>query len=104
MDQLQELARRVRALERRISELEASEALRDLRGPTSDERILEETCGQVGVGIREIQGDGRNGDTVRARQVIARALREKSGWSVRRIARAMRKTRRAVGKMITSSH
>ena len=67
---------------------------------TTDEEILIEVCRQVGVGFRAVQGAVRTPNVVAARRVVAFTLREQAGWPVRRIALAIRKTERAVAKML----
>lgn len=70
---------------------------------TTDEDILIDVCRQVGVGFRAVQGSVRTANVVAARRVVVSTLRQQAGWTVRRIAVAVRKTERAVAKMLRQS-
>jgi len=65
----------------------------------TDDQILADLCGQLKIGLRAVQGQGRDQATVAARREIVKALRQEGGWVVRRIAQAMKKSERAIGKM-----
>lgn len=67
---------------------------------TTDEEILIEVCRQVGVGFRAVQGAVRTPNVVAARRAVVSTLRQQAGWTVRRIATAVRKTERSVERML----
>lgn len=98
-----EIESEIRQLKRRLSELEAANGLRAMAPRTDDEQVLAEVCSLVGIGIMSVQGVGKEADTVLKRGAVARVLRRKMGWTVPRIAKAMRKTPRSVNKMTVSS-
>ena len=87
-------------MKRRLSELEAAQGLRGLLPPNEDAQVFAAVCREAGLGVRTAQEAGKSDDTVRKRRVVAGILRKKHGWIVKRIARAMNKTERAVEKML----
>lgn len=87
-------------MKRRLGELEAANGLRSLAPADEDGQTLAEVCSQAGIGVRTLQSESRERDTVRKRHVVAAILRKKHGWIIKRIASAMRKTERAVRKML----
>lgn len=66
----------------------------------TDEEILIDVCRQVGVGFRAVQGSVRTANVVAARRVVVSTLRHQAGWTVRRIAGAIRKAERSVERML----
>lgn len=65
----------------------------------ADEVEFAEACRLARSGPASIQGPARDADTARRRAVVARLLRNE-GWSAERVAKVLRRTRRAVEKML----
>lgn len=98
-----EMVAELRSLKRRVAELEAANGLRSLAPANEDEMVLSEVCALAGIGMMSVQGESREANVVLKRSVVAKVLRTRIGWTVPRVAKALRKTERAVRKMTHSS-
>jgi hypothetical protein len=87
-------------LNRRLDNLEEA-TLRGavlLTGP--DAETFAKACADAGLTVRAAQSDGKSDDIVRRRRIVARFLRNQQEWTIARIARALNKTDRGVGRML----
>jgi hypothetical protein len=95
-----EESKELKRLSRRMAEFEAAADMRRMAPPNEDEQVLSEVCERCNVGVRSVQSDTTEAEIVLKRRVVARVLRKKQGWIVKRIAAVLRKTERAVYKML----
>lgn|GEM_PF-5592401 len=87
-------------MRKRMNELEAANGLRGLVPAAEVDPELAEACRQAGIGVRTLQGRSKERDTARKRRVVAAILRKKAGWTISDIAEGMKKTERAIEKML----
>ncbi|HLP07931.1 MAG TPA: hypothetical protein VK178_07180 [Opitutaceae bacterium] len=95
MNELEILRRRVEKLESLVRPLMAAQEA----GRSSDDKTVAAIADQVGVDIARLQGDERTRAVTAARRVVAKILRTEAGWSIGRVARALRKDHRTVREM-----
>jgi hypothetical protein len=69
-----------------------------LTGP--DAETFAAACKEAGLAVRAAQSDSKSDDIVRRRRIVARFLRNEKEWTIARIARALNKTDRGVGRML----
>ncbi len=66
----------------------------------ADEAKLAEVCRLVGIGVRAAQGEGRDAETVRRREMVAWILAARLKWTRPKVAGALHRTERQVRRML----